>query len=324
MSDFVGGSRLPHHGTSVRGGDSHQRGENSYDANTIAHFIDNRLIVVSLGAFQDPPLNLPKPIRRAITLVRLDANDPTGSETDCGRLIKLQKIVAERKSNRRFTVRTYPNCSSLLEPDDSLVKAYGLQKFFTVDHIVEAEVTTLPEILEMNDLPRLDYIKTDLEGMDHSIIESAGQSLSECLMVIMEVRFQTFYKGEATFVESMRLMEKRGFELLALHPEVWKYKTQHRDRIAGGRTVMADAVFVRRPDHLQRKPSPESDTDFVRQVVLLWMEGYTSYAEYLLEEYPGEMPQNVREALIHLMFPDSKDVPKRVINPDFPHVDKFE
>ncbi|MFQ5412166.1 MAG: FkbM family methyltransferase [Phycisphaerae bacterium] len=321
--DFEEDMKLPDHGLPIPGEGPNHSGENPPDAATVAHFIENSLIVLSLGAFQDPPLNLPAPLRRAVTLVRLDANDPTDSASDCGRLIQLRKIVADRKGNRRFTVRAYPNCSSLLEPDEALVRAYGLQGYFAAHRVVDAEATTLPEILELNDLPRFDYLKTDLEGMDHAVVESAGDLLSDCLMVIMEVRFQPFYSGEPAFEDTMGMMKRREFELLALHPEVWKYETRHRDRIAGGRTVMADAVFVRCPDHLRRRPKSESERDFVRQVVLLWMEGYASYAEYLLEEFASGIPRDVHEALIHAMFPDGEDVPKRVINPDFPHVDRF-
>lgn len=290
----------------------------------VVDFIDRSLCVMDLGSFMDASLELPDALRRSITLVRLDANDPGVDDATYRELIPVRQVVADQPGRRCFTRRILPNCSSLLDPDPALVDAYDLHRYFEVDEVVEVETTTLPRVMDEHGIKRCDVLKTDLEGMDFAVVQSLGDRVRECALVVMEVRFQPFYLGEPPIQTTLHYMADQGFDLLALHPEIWKYNTRHRDATMRGRTVMANATFVRRPARIREEFPDSADQRLVRQVIGLWLLDYRNYAEHLLETELRHLPEVIRQELVEGMFPPGQCSSDQVLLPDFPHVGRLD
>lgn len=285
----------------------------------VLDLIDRSLILINLGSYQDDPIPLPPELREAVTLLRLDGFDPGEDDGQYARLIAVKDIVAPEPGPRLFMKRVYPNCSSLLDPNERLIKAFGLERYYELQEAVPVEAVTLAMLLERHGLPRFDYLKTDLEGLDLAVVESAANLLPACVMVAMETRAQPFYHGEATLAQILGFMDHHGFTLHTLQPEVWKYRTSHRDHTTEGRFAMADALFIKRPEVIREHHRQAAPAALLRQVLLLWMRRQRSTAEFILENHLPDVPAALRNELAAAMFADVAEAPP-ILNPMFPHV----
>lgn len=275
------------------------------------------LIVANFGSSDDHALELPPDLRRLITLIEIDAN--AGShipENYYGKIIRIRKAIAGRRGTRPFYISRYPGASSLLPCDRKLVGQYAMERFLETVDTKSVECTTVEDALAENGLAHLDFLKTDLEGMDFEVIKSCEALFGGILAVQAELRFQPFFIGEPRFHEVVEYLSERGFELVGLKPEWWKYNTSHRDRQRKGRVVWADSVFFKNPDELLRMPTGK--LLLAKQIFLAVMLRHENYAEFLLGEYRSHLPEPVRTDLATLIASRASNK-SELRNPEFPH-----
>jgi hypothetical protein len=191
--------------------------------------------------------------------------------------------IAGTEEVRTFKVRAYAGCSGFVDPVPALVEAYGLQEHFQEIERIDIECLTLPRLLSSAGLTRVDWLKTDLEGLDYEVLRSSPHVVRHALAVQCELRFQPFYDGEPNFDEAMALLRGHGFELVALRPEAWRYATPGREMSERGRVVWADAVFFLRADAMRtRFPAADLPAMWAKQILLAQAVGPASFAEHLL------------------------------------------
>ena len=90
----------------------------------------------------------------------------------------------------------------------------------------EIECETIPQLLESQKIKTLDFLKTDIEGLDPEIIRSCESYLGQTHFIQCELRFQPFYQTEPYFQDTVNLLAKHGYEVLdILHIDRWRYKT---------------------------------------------------------------------------------------------------
>jgi FkbM family methyltransferase len=82
------------------------------------------------------------------------------------------------------------------------------------------------------------YLKIDTQGHDLTVAESAGELLSEFVVVQTEVAFKKLYRGAAGIDECIAFYESRGFALSAILPN---------NEGAFPLMLEADCIFVRSP-----------------------------------------------------------------------------
>ncbi|MDQ3936454.1 MAG: FkbM family methyltransferase, partial [Actinomycetota bacterium] len=257
----------------------------------LADALRDRLVVVNLGAGGDPEAELPEDVRRAMTLVQIDAANEAVDEAAVHRRVPLRRVIADRHGTRTFQENAYPWCSSLLPPRDDLVRRYGLEAYFEPVARTEVECFTLAEALEEVSIERVDFLKTDVEGLDAAILRASAGLLEDVLVLRSELRFEPFYEGEPPFHEAAAFLAERGFDLVGLDPEAWKPATRRAARHRDGRTVWADCVFLRRPELLPPSPPELPGLTEAKQVLLTAMAGLRSWSEHLLETYGERIPE---------------------------------
>ena len=256
----------------------------------LADALRDRFVVVNLGAGGDAELALPDHVRRSVTLVQIDAANAPVDESSVHRRVPLRRVVADAHGTRTFHEAAYPWCSSLVPPRPGLVRRYGLEDYFETVASTEVECFTLPEALAEAGVAEIDFLGTDVEGLDAPILRTSSELLARALVVRSELRFEPMYEGEPPFHEAVALMEERGFELVGVDPEAWKPATPRQRRHRDGRTVWADCVFVRRSDALPDAPADLSGLVEAKQVLLTAMTGLRAWAEHLLERNSGAIP----------------------------------
>jgi FkbM family methyltransferase len=264
--------------------------------------LTSRFVVVNLGAGGDTDYSLPASFKKTITLVTVDAWDSARYEHEYHAKHQIKTAIAGKAGRRKFRRNKYVGCSSLLEPREDLIKLYGLENFFEIASVDEVECSSLPTILEKFGLPPVDFLKTDLEGVDFEVIESLGEKLERVLFIDAELRFQPFFAGEPYYHEVALFLYARGFELVSLSPSYWKPKTAHRKSHPDGRIVWADCLFMKKPSEVQKLENGGTLAK-AKQIIIASMLRKRGLGEYLFELYRSDLPEQWATDLHPLVLP---------------------
>ena len=237
------------------------------------------------------------PLDRAITLIEIDALAPSRRDARrYYRIHKIQKAVAGQIGKRRFYRRKFAQASSFLEANGDLTQAYGIEKdFYAVEGLVEMECETLPTVLAQAGLERVDFIKTDLEGLDFEVLSSSPAIVREALALQSELRFQPLYVGEPFFHTFVSYLAGLGFELITIRPEAWKYATPNSRVQRDGRLVFANTIFFLCPAQVEAIFGKDAWLAFAKQIILAKALGLDNYAEYILVR--SNLPATLQDEL---------------------------
>jgi hypothetical protein len=269
----------------------------------LANALRGRFVVASLGASGDRDYPLPEALRRATTLIDLDAAADSKITSDYFAHHRIRRVIAGVSGPRTFRQNRSVYCSSILPPRDELIEVYGLQELFEIVALSEVECTSLSAILHETGVPAIDYLKVDLEGEDFNVIRHLGNLLEPILCLQMELRFQPFFEGEPYFHEVVAFLHDRGFDLIGVAPEHWKPVTRTGPAHDDGRTVWADTHFVRRLPH-GAEPLVRA-----KQIIACALMGGRTYAQHLFERAEAGLPSSWHAELEAVLAPSVKRKP---------------
>jgi FkbM family methyltransferase len=166
-----------------------------------------------------------------------------------------------------FYVTRAPGSSGLLEPNlERLREITHMATRYVPDLGTEThevvEVTTVPvrtlaTFAREAALEHVDYLKLDVEGSEHAVLEGAGDLLERVGVIRTEVHFIPWRKEEKLFSHVDLLLRGRGFDLLRyeVDPGHVGYKERSGASVFGpvvgyadlyGQPQMADAIYVNR------------------------------------------------------------------------------
>jgi hypothetical protein len=236
---------------------------------------------------------------RAITMIEIDALTPSKRDArKYYRIHRIQKAVAGEFGKRKFYRRKFAQASSFLEPNPDLTRAYGLEEyFFAAEGWTEMECETLPSVLAQAGLERVDFIKTDLEGLDFEVLSSSPAIVREALALQSELRFQPFYLGEPFFHTFVSYLAELGFELITIRPVAWKYATPNSRLSRDGRLVIANTIFFLCPAQVETVFGKDAWLAFAKQIILAKVLGLDNYAEYIFELAKSNLPATIQDEL---------------------------
>src|SRR5579862_5511545 len=265
----------------------------------LVNYLKGNCVFVDLGSAGAEGFKAPLGgLAKAVTFVELDAASLSSlGSAEFFQMHKIGKGVAGAPGKRLFYHRKFPPCSSLLKPNIDLIQEYGLEDYFVELGRTEMECTTLNEILEDLKINRVDFLKTDLEGLDFEVISSSEGIVKSSLVIQCEARFLPIFEGEPPFFEIAKHLEARGFDLITIHPEVWKYNTAHRLQQRDGRLVMADAIFFLRPDHVRKLFGSDWSKAMVKQAIIAKANRMHNFAERLFEMVQGSLDVQLQKEL---------------------------
>jgi|SRR5579859_441627 len=262
--------------------------------NATAHLLAGDFTLCDLGSASATDLPGLRPLRSAITLIEIDAiGQGQTAQSDYYRKISLQSAISGHTGRRTFHKRQFAQSSSFLEIKADVASSYGLEAFFAPAGDLALECETLATLLAGHGLARVDFLKTDLEGIDFEVLSSAPDIVGRSLVIQNELRFQPLYEGEADFCAVSTLLAGLGFELITLRPEVWKYATPNRDVRPDGRLVWADAIFFLTPRRLEEIFGDAAPLAVLKQALLANALRLPNVADYLFESVRPQLPAAV-------------------------------
>jgi hypothetical protein len=260
--------------------------------------------IVNLGCIGDPDLPLPAEFRRTLTVIEADVEGGAATGDLYHRKIVIPKPIAGRAGKRTFRRNNFPGTCSLLEPLDGVVEAFGMENYCRLIERIEFDCETIPDLLRANRIKSLDFLKTDIEGLDHEIVASCREFFGQIQFIQCELRFRPFYQGEPYFHETVNLLVEHGYEVLdLLHIDRWQYKTPRRRFQVQGRAQWADFLFVLRPEKIAENFGEQTDLAVAKQVILSCMLGKKNYGEFLLHKFRDTLPAPWYDALNPLTRP---------------------
>lgn len=133
------------------------------------------------------------------------------------KLFLLNKLIGASKSTVPFHLTTSPHCSSTLEPDLEALSPYHFKSLFHVEKTVLLQAIDLKSALASVDISYVDWLKTDTQGTDLTVVKSLGEDLIASMIVAeFEPGISSAYKREDKMHSVMSFMDTLDFWLCDL------------------------------------------------------------------------------------------------------------
>lgn len=125
--------------------------------------------------------------------------------------------------------------SSVLTITDRCIELYPLT---CVDKSVSVTISTLDKVMgDVHlDASKNILLKLDVQGFEDRVLNGAGNTLSMCNAVMLEVLMDNLYEGQARFVDIVTLLHRHGLQYAGNVKQFYS---------PDGRVVFVDALFLR-------------------------------------------------------------------------------
>ncbi|UCI09540.1 FkbM family methyltransferase [Mesorhizobium sp. B1-1-8] len=152
----------------------------------------------------------------------------------------VEKALADISSKRKLHVAAASDCSSLREPNLEILQHYSIGPLFNTIMTEEVECVRYDELFRIDSVPKPDFIKIDVQGLEYEVLIGMGSLLEGCLAIELETHFVPIYRGQRLIGDIVGLLWDWGFVLRNIG------QVPHFD----GDAVEFDALFLKRRDKL--------------------------------------------------------------------------
>lgn len=141
---------------------------------------------------------------------------------------------------------------STLEPDPSICDLLGpwWQRATQVKEKVQVTTHRLDDI---EDVPRVDFLKIDIQGGELTVFENAQTKLENCVAIQTEVCFHSYYCNQPSFGAINDALSGQGF-IAHKFVEMSRHPIAHDITVAadlkGSQITVADMIFVKDPTRM--------------------------------------------------------------------------
>ncbi|HEV2974866.1 MAG TPA: FkbM family methyltransferase [Solirubrobacteraceae bacterium] len=158
-----------------------------------------------------------------------DAVEITGFDPDAEECVRLREryssqanveIVAlalsARVEHRSVQLTSEPVCSSFFAPDRVVLEQIADLAIMRPVGAVEVQTSTLDQWRADTGRGLVDFIKADVQGAEAEVLRGANRTLSDVVVMELEVEFNPLYEGQALFSEVDSVARSHGFQLWRL------------------------------------------------------------------------------------------------------------
>lgn len=180
--------------------------------------LDIHPVLIDIGSSGGPP-DIWDSIARNSIYVGFDPGQERTRELGQGRFYKtiiINEAVTGKKGTDKvlFYFTKSPLCSSTLRPDTESLSQYLFADFFVVEREETVLATLLDSVLDRLSLSRVDWFKTDSQGIDLRLFNSLRDQIrGRVLAIDIEPGLIDAYVGEDLFVDAHRDLTQSGFWL---------------------------------------------------------------------------------------------------------------
>lgn len=131
-------------------------------------------------------------------------------------------------------------CSSLLTPNDAVLRDYSIRVAFEVRRRAIVECTRYDALFAKGAVPEPDIVKIDVQGFEYDVLQGFGDLLGGVVAIEIEAHFQPLYIGQKLLHDYVELLGRHGLRLRKLQP------VDHFD----GYVVEVNAWFTAGPERV--------------------------------------------------------------------------
>lgn len=162
------------------------------------------------------------------------------------RVTYVNAALGSQPETKTLHLTRKPTCSSLYPPNDALLSQFPDGERYDVVGESTVTLTTLDALQAAGTVPRIDFMKMDVQGYELEILRGASKAVDEqALGLEVEVEFQPMYAGQPLFCDIHGVLAPRGYDLLDLRFGYWKRKGRVQGRQSRGQIIYADALYMR-------------------------------------------------------------------------------
>lgn len=124
-------------------------------------------------------------------------------------------IVSDKDSEgEKFFLTRSPYCSSMLEPENEKLKPYVFAELFEVEKEISYKTKSLSSVLKDLNIHRIDWFKTDSQGIDLRLFKSLDSKIqNQSLVAEFEPGIMSAYKGEDKLFQILEYFTEKNFWL---------------------------------------------------------------------------------------------------------------
>ena len=263
---------------------------------------NSKIIVCDIGASPcDPTEHLEELLNNTESF--LYGFEPNEEEFNKLKITKkknfFQKAIGDG-SNHILNLCAYPGWTSFLEPDIEYIKKF--HNFEEASKIIN-KISIKTEKLDNIDFEqKIDFFKIDAQGFESIIIENGSKSISDALVVQLELSPVPLYKNEKNLSYVSTLMEKLNFNLnmfYKVNSRTFKPMILGNNTGIGLHTIFQlDCVFVKNYNEIDNL-----DEEKLKKLILIMFYSYKSFdfIDYLICKLDSLLGSNYIEEFRKLM-----------------------
>jgi len=170
-------------------------------------------------------------------------------KANCQNATIISEAIASTEGNTTLHITKQPGLSSLLLPNEAVVKRFYRGGEYDVIERVSVPAITLDHAAERYGFRDACFIKVDTQGTEADILRSGTDLLlTSILGVYVEVEFHSFYKGQPLFADVDTYLRSLGFSLFDLHRSRIRRASYQSDLYSRRQVVWAHALYLKEPE----------------------------------------------------------------------------
>jgi len=160
----------------------------------------------------------------------------------------LPYVLSDKVKTSTFNLCKKPQVSSLYKPNFYFLEKFPDAKRFEVIETVDMDCVSLDEL----NLPKIDFLKLDIQGAENDVLKGANTMLKSVLGLELEVEFIELYKEQPLFGDICKTLSNNEIEFIDfVNLSRWERKAHN----GHGQCIFGDALFLRTPEFLLNKKS---------------------------------------------------------------------
>ena len=205
----------------------------------------------------------------------------------------LQKAIGDG-SDQFLNICSYPGWTSFLEPDTEYIKKF--HNFENASKIINKVSVKTEKLDDIDFEKKIDFFKIDTQGFESIIIENGLKTISDALVVQLELSPVPIYKNEKNLSYVSNLMEKLNFNLnmfYKINTRTFKPMIIENNTGIGLHTIFQlDCVFVKSYKEIEK-----FDEEKLKKLILIMFYCYKSYdfVDYLINKLDNLLGTNYIE-----------------------------
>ena len=263
---------------------------------------DSKIIVCDIGASPcDPTEHLEELLNNTESF--LYGFEPNEEEFNKLKITKKKKFFQKAigdGSEHILNLCAYPGWTSFLEPDTEYIKKF--HNFEEASEIIKKISIKTEKLDDINFEQKIDFFKIDAQGFESIIIENGSKSISDALVVQLELSPVPLYKNEKKLTYVSTLMEKLNFNLnmfYKINSRTFKPMILGNNTGIGLHTIFQlDCVFVKNYNEIDK-----FDEEKLKKLILIMFYSYNSFdfVDYLICKLDNLLGSNYIEEFRKLM-----------------------